>query len=668
MVTLAEYRAQLDQSSIAHVIFNSDLNVLYANPVSEDVTLKLFGEVIEINRNMVDFVQPSYFDTFKEAVKTSLGGQIFKVEKPIVNNEGETFWFYYEYTPFFEGGQIQGTVLKIYETTEKNRSKHAIKQYKKLFGSIEEGVSLLNKHGDRVWCNKKYCNKEKSFCSERCAFISPEFLKEKEKFPTTDSILEYVNHHEEWSGIYIIPNGKKGLLQAVEKKVFKLDNSEFDDSRFLVITKDITELEVYKHRSDYNYKIDRVTGAYNRNVLETFINAKIDQEKSFALFTLDIDAFNRIVRLKGYDFGDRLLKHIVTTIQEEVPNATIFRSHGDSFFFMVDYEEDGINAEAQRHYFDDFEDIKFSYSMGVSIYPKDATDAKSLILNTEKAMHIAKEKNGISLEFYHAKADQDLDLEAYINNCLITNDYNDFLSLHFQPIMNARTESSIGYEVLIRWLESDYGYIGPDKFISIAEKNGMISKVTKYVLDETIKIIEVNRSEFEGKYLSINISIIDLMNSDLRDHLKIYKKTYPWLSQYLQFEITETSVIEDLKIFNDGVSELRALGFKIAIDDFGTGYSSVDKLVHVEFDVLKIDKSFIDLVLVSKTDYFVLENIVSLAKKLNLDIIAEGIETIEQVSALKALGISNMQGYYYHKPMTLENLIILIQEGKMEHR
>ncbi|WP_240841118.1 bifunctional diguanylate cyclase/phosphodiesterase [Acidaminobacter sp. JC074] len=650
---LLEYQRQFEESSMSYIIFDRDFNVLYANRKAKEISYKLFGKTMHKHSYMLDFVTDGFLPNFREAVSETHQGQVKVFEKSVKSFEDNNYWFHYEFTPFFVEETVNGTILRSFETSEKYREDPSFQNYTDLFKIIDEQITLLDQNGHVLWCNRKLCQYEDNLCFQDCLITD---FKSQNTVSLKAALL-HVDKYDEWKGVFSLQS--KPNLRVVEKKIVKFDNNNFEDTRYIVVSKDITEQETYKSKSESRFKFDNITGIYNRNIMELMIDQKIAEKEKFCLLNLDIDSFGRINRLKGYDFGDALLNNTVKFILTQLPTSTIFRSHGDSFFILLDDEEALVKAQRKNlGTYIDFQNIKYAFSTGISRYPKDANNTQSLILTAETAMKIAKQKSGISASYYHDEFNRQSDVAAHINNTLIHHEsYSDFLSLNYQPICDCQHDTIIGFEALIRWHDDEYGSISPVHFIPLAEENGTIANITKFVIDEVINFLDINQCQFKKRFMSVNISIIDLMNDDLLNYIKEKIKTYPWIKDCIKLEITETSIVQDLKMFNDSVSELRELGFKIAIDDFGTGFSSIDKLVSVEFDVLKIDKKFVDLILTSRTDRIVLQTIVTLANQLNLEIIAEGIEDINQVKALKELGITNMQGYYFYKPMNSEKII-----------
>lgn len=425
------------------------------------------------------------------------------------------------------------------------------------------------------------------------------------------------------------------------------------------------QIELYKALSEKNLTFDKITGMFNRNLLETTLEEKIRKEEHFTLVNIDIDSFSGINRLKGYKFGDDLLKHIAKHIEDTIKDGISIRSHSDNFFIIGSPEniENFIIKYIQQDYFT-FLGLKYAVSIGISKYPNHANTAKDLILFAETAMLKAKEISVNSYEYYEDNIEQREDKVTHIHYSLKNVEYNTFLYLNYQSINYIEDEKVHGFEALLRWEDTIYGNISPEEFIPLAERNGKIVDVTKFVIDKVIEDIEKNQKEFCHCVISVNISILDLMNEDFTIYLKKKVEKYPWIIDKLEFELTETYYVDNFEMFKLKIDEIHNLGFPIAIDDFGTGFSSLDKLVAVEFDRLKIDRNFVSAIFESKTDYIVLETIINLAKKLGMKITAEGIETVEQLNALKELGIKTMQGFYFSRPMSLRENLRWMQEKK----
>jgi EAL domain-containing protein (putative c-di-GMP-specific phosphodiesterase class I) len=238
------------------------------------------------------------------------------------------------------------------------------------------------------------------------------------------------------------------------------------------------------------------------------------------------------------------------------------------------------------------------------------------------------------------------------------------ISLMFQPIVNMDQKDIEGYEALIRWQDPKLGAISPQRFIPIAEKNGMIHLITRYVLTTVIDLLVTQESFFKDKYISVNISITDLMDQQLLNFIKDAIRQHKHLAIQLELEITESFFIENFEHFKEEIDQLRALGLRIAIDDFGTGFSTLDKLISLKFDRLKIDRKFVRHCLHSYEDQVILDALVDISKKLSLAVTAEGVENKKQLEKMLSIGIDTIQGYYFSKPKPFN---VLVEESSLLH-
>lgn len=229
--------------------------------------------------------------------------------------------------------------------------------------------------------------------------------------------------------------------------------------------------------------------------------------------------------------------------------------------------------------------------------------------------------------------------------------------LMFQPIVNTSQMAVEGYEALIRWQDPNLGFISPQRFIPIAEKSGMIHLISRHVLTTVIELLLAEDSFFKNNYISVNISITDLMDQQLLNFIKETIETHKHLAIQLELEITESFFIENFEHFKEEIDQLRALGLRLAIDDFGTGFSTLDKLISLKFDRLKIDRKFVQHCLHSYEDQVILDALVDIAKKLSLSITAEGVENKQQLEKMLSIGVNTIQGYYFSKAKPLNVLI-----------
>lgn len=296
-----------------------------------------------------------------------------------------------------------------------------------------------------------------------------------------------------------------------------------------------------------------------------------------------------------------------------------------------------------------------TFSVGISRYPHDGTTPEILIRNADTAMYRAKDTGKNKYQFYDAimteKTMQRLSHETNLRNAIKENQ----LIAYFQPQIDAKTQKVIGAEALVRWIDPEKGVIPPFEFIPLAEEIGIVGLIDECMMKQCFKLIKELQQEklFDGK-LSLNLSVQQLEQADFIRHLESFIKQYDFNPHFLELEITESKIMKNPEAAINTLHKIKELGISIAIDDFGTGYSSLSYLKRLPIDKLKIDKSFINDLDDGSEDAAIVKAIIALAGSLNLDLIAEGVETRKQKEFLLKEGCHKIQGYFYSKPLELE--------------
>jgi len=414
---------------------------------------------------------------------------------------------------------------------------------------------------------------------------------------------------------------------------------------------------------------DNLTKLPNKNYfveqLENLISSKVEDNK-FVLFFINIDNFKNINTVHGHDYGDKILLLISEVLKIVLPQESILcKWHGDEFIIIIENLKDKqevINiAENIINYIrNPFEigekQIYITISIGIDIYHNESSSINDIIKNVEVAMYKAKKngKNGYS--FYNDELRNNIyrnnDIRKQLGNAL----YNNELYLNYQPQYDITTENIIGYEALLRWDNKELGKISPVEFIPIAEENGLIFTLGNWVLLNAC--IQNCKWIALGYYniIAVNISAIQFEQDNFVQTVKDILSETKLSPQFLELEITENILIKSLEKSVKTIEKLKVLGVRVSLDDFGTGYSSLSYLKKLPINNLKIDKTFIDDIVISQDSKSILEAIVQLAHTLNLEVIAEGIETSEQSKILKEIRCDIAQGYYYNKPISSEEI------------
>jgi EAL domain-containing protein (putative c-di-GMP-specific phosphodiesterase class I) len=303
-------------------------------------------------------------------------------------------------------------------------------------------------------------------------------------------------------------------------------------------------------------------------------------------------------------------------------------------------------------------------SIGISIYSQDADNEKDLLKYADTAMYIAKENGRNNFQFYNPEMTRfalaQMDMKTSLRQAI---DNNEFL-IHYQPQIDLSSNKIIGIEALVRWQHRTKGLLTPKKFISLAEETGMIIEIDLWMMRTAMKQVSlwINAGLFPG-ILALNVSMKLLEDTDFIDHIQNSMKTYGLKAEWLELEITEGHMMKNPMEIIGKLKQISDLGIHISIDDFGTGYSSLSLLKRLPINRIKIDKSFIQDIPEDEEDIAIINSIVALAKSLNINLIAEGIETIEQEQFLISRNCTCVQGYYYYHPLSAEELhTVLLKE------
>ncbi|WML50573.1 EAL domain-containing protein [Neobacillus sp. PS3-34] len=441
-----------------------------------------------------------------------------------------------------------------------------------------------------------------------------------------------------------------------------------------IVGRDITQRKKTEKTIQYMAYYDALTGLPNRNMFRQHLNEALKKLNNgmLAVLFLDLDRFKIINDTKGHTIGDLILqivaKRLKNAVQEE---GMVSRQGGDEFIILLEnIDKVKVIQLAQRIL------AEFSYpieinqqeffvtpSIGISLSPTDGDDEETLIKHADTAMYLAKERGKNNFQFYtsqlHGLSSRKMELENGMRKAL---EQNQFV-LFYQPQVELETGKIIGAEALVRWHHPERGFISPGDFISLAEETGLIVPLGKWVLR---KACEQNKAwqdrGLEAFPIAVNISVRQIQEDDFVELVtKILQET-GLDPNFLELEITE-SIMQDIERSTIILNQLKELGVKNTIDDFGTGYSSLSYLKHLPIDSIKIDKSFVDDIIHHSSQGAMVKTIIDMGHNLQFQVIAEGIETQEQVQFLKENECGVGQGYFYSKPLPSEEIEQLFMAG-----
>lgn len=434
-------------------------------------------------------------------------------------------------------------------------------------------------------------------------------------------------------------------------------------------------LKAYEKELEYQAYHDQLTGLQNRRALIGRLDQLIAQEDpgQVALLIVDIDNFKYINDTMGHVFGDNLLIKVSERLgQLTEKNGRIFRLSGDSYVVLLEnnQEEEAIEKLALKllkGFESRFEitdsSLFVSVSIGIAHYPEHGSSLDELLKNADIALYKAKETGKNRIVFYNKPMDEALServlLEKHMRTAL---DNNEFI-LHYQPQLDIRTNKISGLEALIRWKSPELGFISPLRFISVAEDTHLIIPIGEWVLKNAcIFMKNLQQQGYNEMSMSVNISMLQLLQEDFVERVTEILRFSQLDPAYLELEITESIMMESYEAIASKLKKLTDIGIKIALDDFGKGYSSLNYLKQLPISTLKIDKSFIDTIEAGKKDKSLTDLIVKVGRSMGLCVVAEGVETQEQMDYLVKHRCSKIQGYLFSKPVPGEEVKNILEK------
>jgi diguanylate cyclase (GGDEF)-like protein len=485
-----------------------------------------------------------------------------------------------------------------------------------------------------------------------------------EKIFQSDKFREFLSAIDE---TYEHSHMEKRLLE----KTIDLNSRELDEANSLLTkqTKEISQLET----------IDALTGLanrhrYNDKVVQALNNSK-KYDNKFAIMFIDLDNFKTINNSLGHHIGDLMLRHVAERLLSCVRTSdTVARMGGDEFTILLEEIQNvedtakiskKILDELSRPFHLDDQEIMLTASIGISSFPSDGTDLVSLAKHADTAMHQAKKFGRNNYQFYHpamsVKALERIAFESRLRKALYRREF----VLHYQPQMDIHSGKIIGMEALVRWQSPELGMVMPSDFIPLAEETGLISPIGEWVLHSACLQNEVwQKSGLKKIKVAVNVSGKQLESSGFTSTVDSALKISSLPPEFLELELTESSVMRRGKHSINILHELKEKGINLSIDDFGTGYSSLSNLKRISIDKLKIDRSFINDISDNPDATTIIEAIIAMARSMNLQVIAEGVETLIQFDFLSKKGCDQIQGYLAGKPVPAVEMEQLLREDQ----
>ena len=607
----------------------------------------------------------------------------FDIEYRIVHASGEPRWVWERGSGVFDDQNrliaIEGIVQDI---TARKKSTNALREaerrYYNLFENALEGIFRTTLKGHFLDANPAL--------ARIFGFDSPIDLLRTRKDLTAELYVQPGRRAE-----FISRIASEGSVSGFESQIYRKtgeiiwisENARAvsDEEGRLVCfegtVEDITERKLYQARIEQQAKYDTLTGLANRSLLNERLHQAIaaanENDTRLAVVFVDLDRFKFINDSLGHHVGDELLRAIAARLKANMHDGdTVARLGGDEFVLLINGQRDpGEVAVILERMLADISqpwsipqgDFAFTCSMGVALFPDDGDTAETLLKHADSAMYRAKEKGRNNFQFFTAQLNavitERLDLENKLRRALERQQFE----LNYQPRIDMRTGEMVGAEALIRWHVSDEETIAPSRFVPIAEETGLITPIGKWVLRTACAQNKAwQEMGLPPFVVSVNVSARQFHQDDLVQTISEVLRETGLEAKYLEIELTESAVMHDAELFVATLNELNDLGVQIAIDDFGTGYSSLSYLKRFPVDRLKVDRSFVQDIATDTDDATIVRAIIALGHNLGLKVVAEGVETEQQLQFLRENDCDELQGYLYGHPLPADAFAARMKE------
>lgn len=554
----------------------------------------------------------------------------------------------------------------------------------KVFENITEGIMITNKNKRIVKVNTAF-EFVTGFKKEEVIGKSPGVLQSG-----VHSISFYldmwkkIDEHGMWQG-EIWNRRKTGDVYPEWLMIIAIKNDSGEIINYCGIFSDLSEQKIAEKELQKRAHYDTLTDVCNRFAYTERMNtllestARMTQPTQHAILFLDLDRFKQINDTLGHLLGDQLLVEVANRIKSLLKNKDIVARYGGDEFVItltniVHPREAAKFAERVIHAFEKpinvgNQEIFISTSIGISIYPEDGVTTEELLNRAVKAMSFSKENGRNCFSFYFNELSTDSKRVLLLDRELRKAIENREFTLAYQPKICIKTSKIVGVEALVRWNNDKLGFVSPAEFIDYAEETGLIIPLSEVIFDLAC---EGNRILSNAGYpkipIAINVSSLHFQQQNFLESIQSILERNNTSALNFEIEVTERTVMNSESETVSKLVKLKQLGFKLSIDDFGTGYSSLSYLVRFPLDVLKIDRSFIQHISTLADNQAIVDAIIQMAHRLNMQVVAEGVETAQQLALLKELGCDYIQGYYFSKPLPMDELFEFIQFWEIEHQ
>lgn len=687
----AAERLRLLETSVAHLeemilitsaepLDEPGPEILYVNPAFSRITGYAQEEIVGLTPRVLqgDGTDRETRDRIKTALRNGA-----PIRERLVNysRSGEPYWIEASIVPIpDEHGKITHFAAVERDITEQQALHEQLRLASDSLNSTVEGIIILDNDGRAVRVNEAYCGltgyPAEQVLGKRIR-VDPESKDGETLFQRILGLSEDQRRHHRETWI----RRRSGEVFPVLTSVSAVRNDAGVETHYVVVIMDITERKAVEQRAEYLSHHDALTGLPNRALLHKRGDEGVKRARqgvkrarrgghALGLLFLEIDRFKQINDSLGHAAGDSLLCDVAARLLHSVRDVdTVARLGGDEFTILLDTlskpdDADAVALKILKAFSDPFDiqdrRVFITVSIGISQYPRDGQDFSALMHNADLAMYSAKDRGRDCYVHYARNMDSPSDtltLQSALHQALARDEFR----LHYQPLIDLQSGRIVGAEALIRWHTPELGVVPPSDFIPLAEKTGLILPIGEWVIQEALREMgEMQRAGHLGLRFAVNLSARQFRQTDLVETVGALLKASNLAATALEVEITETMMMDRIAETMESLRGFRALGVGVSLDDFGTGYSSLQYLKHFPIDRIKIDRSFVSGIPHDVGDMAIIRTIITMAHSLGVKVIAEGVETEEQLVTLRKMGCVEAQGYFLSMPLQADDLRWLI--------
>ncbi|KAF0220015.1 MAG: diguanylate cyclase/phosphodiesterase with PAS/PAC [Rhodospirillaceae bacterium] len=560
------------------------------------------------------------------------------------------------------------------ESEGRRRSRALLHLQGEAMAATANAIFITDRAGRIEWCNQAFSRLTGWAESEAMGRGARRLLMGADRDLRMDEALK---RGENWRGELNLRR-RDGTLYVVDQNVTPIRDDQGRISHYVVVQEDVTERRRAEERIRFLSNHDALTALPNRLLFREQVQRAIGRAKierhGLAVLILDLDDFSHYNDVLGHDGGDHLLLAITERLMSTARGVeSLARVGGDEFGFLLLTTDGGESVaelagsltKVMRRPFDiNGHDVHVGAAIGITLYPDDGADADTLLKNADMAMYRAIEDNPNGYRFFAPTMDAELALRRRLESDLRKAIQRDELELHYQPIVDTQSRRIISFEALLRWRHADDGWISPVEFIPMAEGNGMIGPIGEWVLRRACQQMrDWDRMGIPPVPVAVNMSALQLKRQDVPLLVRRMLTESGVPSHRLELELTETTVMEDADAAQRIFSDIAGLGVRLAVDDFGTGYSSLARLKRFPVGKLKIDRSFVGDLAEDEGDAAIARAIISMGHAMGLKVVAEGVETPEQLAILAEAGCDAIQGFLFSRAVPADQAAELLRRG-----